>query len=253
MKTFPIFSRKKVTFCLTVAACSFGFAAATAQAQTFVNGGFEDDAWPAGSNSGESPTGWVTTLSGSGSWPYGVHNTADTTEEYTPFGSQFVELCARDCDGDLPRGSIAQTVSGFVIGQQYRLDFQHAPEVHDNEEPGSEESIVNVSLSGGTPASTDFSGNAVGGYFAEWTPQSLVFTANATSVTFTFSGVRNAFENTESGIDEVSVTRLSSAPTPPSKPAVTSVPTLTFYGIVLAILGMVLVAGRYLWTSSRRR
>ena len=215
-----------------------------------VNGGFETDNWPAGSNAGGSPTGWVTTLSGNGNWPYGVHNTADTTEEWTPFGNQFVELCARDCSGNLPRGSISQTVSGFVIGQQYRLNFQHAPEVHSDEPPGSEESIVNVSITGGTPASKDFSGNAVGGYFSQWTPQSMVFTANATSLTFTFSGVANVDSNTESGIDDVSVTALGGAPST-SQP--TAVPTLTFYGVVLAILGMLLVAGRHLWVSSRRR
>ena len=43
-----------------------------------------------------------------------------------------------------------------------------------------------------------------------------------------------------------------------SDPSNPTHPTLTpsnpsFYGIVLAILGMVLVAGRYLWTSSRHR
>jgi hypothetical protein len=140
-------------------------------------------------------------------------------------------------------------VSGFVVGQQYRLNFQHTPEVHPG--AGFEESIVNVSIAGGTPASTNFSGVAAGGgYFSQWTAQSLEFTANATSLTFTFSGVDGVTDQsrTESGIDEVSVTALDSAP-----PSSTSVPTLSFYGLVLAILGMLLVAGRYFWVSSRHR
>jgi hypothetical protein len=245
-------SKSVVAIWLSVVALALCLTASSAQAQSFVNGGFEADSWAPGWNSGQAPTGWTTAFSGNASWPYGTHNTADITEAYTPFGSQFVALCARDCSDDLPRGSIAQTVSGFVVGQQYRLTFQHAPEVHEEAPPGSEESIVNVSITGGTPASTDFSGNAVGGYFAEWTPQSLVFTANATSITFTFSGVANVDSNTESGIDEVSVAPVSSAP-PPAASRVTSVPTLSFYGLALTMLAMLLVAGRYLWRSSRRK
>jgi hypothetical protein len=254
MKTFRTYSRSAITSCLSVAACALGLAATTAHAQSFVNGGFEADSWATGSNAGASPTGWVTTLSGDGSWPYGVHNDGNTTQEHTPFGNQFIELCAKDCRNSPPVGSISQTVSGFVIGQQYRLDFQHAPEVHSNAPAGFEESIVNVSITGGTPASTNFSGNAVGGYFAQWTAQSLVFTANATSLTFTFTGVDGVTDQsrTESGIDQVSVTALGAAPTPPtSSPA--AVPALSFYGAVLAILGMLLVAGRYFWVSSRNR
>jgi len=230
--------------------------AGAANAQTFVNGGFEDDSWPAGSTGGLAPTGWAATHSGNGNWPYAVHNDGDATEEYTPFGNQFVELCAKDCRDSPPVGSISQTVSGFVVGQQYRLDFQHAPEVHPEAPAGFEESIVNVSITGGTPASTNFSGNAVGGYFAEWTPQSLVFTANATSLTFTFSGVDGVTDQsrTESGIDQVSVTALSSAPPPPAPtPPGTAVPTLSFYGLVLAILALLLAAGRHFWMSSKRR
>jgi len=245
-------SKSSIAIWFAVVALALFLTASSAQAQSFVNGGFEADSWAPGWTAGQAPTGWTTTLSGNSSWPYGSHNTGDMTEAYTPFGSQFIALCARDCSNSLPRGSIAQTVSGFVVGQQYRLTFQHAPEVHADEPPGSEESIVNVKITGGTPASTNFSGNAVGGYFAQWTPQSLVFTANATSITFTFAGVANVDSNTESGIDEVSVAPVSSAPPPAASPAA-SVPTLSFYGLLLTMLGMLLVAGRYLWTSSRRK
>jgi hypothetical protein len=55
--------------------------AGAANAQTFVNGGFEDDSWPAGSTGGLAPTGWAATHSGNGNWPYGMHNDGDATEE----------------------------------------------------------------------------------------------------------------------------------------------------------------------------
>lgn len=254
MSACQIFPKKVITLYITIAASGLWLWACAANAQTFVNGGFEDDAWPVGSNAGLAPTGWTTTHSGNGNWPYAVHNDADLTEENTPFGDQFVELCAKDCRNSPPVGSISQTVSGFVVGQQYRLTFQHAPEVHPEAPIGFEESIVNVSIAGGTPASTDFSGNAVGGYFTEWTLQSLDFTANATSLTFTFTGVDAVTDDsrTESGIDEVSVTRLSSAPPPPASPAM-PIPTLSFYGLVLILLGLVMAAIWHFWASSRRR
>lgn len=227
-----------------VATSAFWLVPETAQAQTFVNGGFENDSWPAGSNAGVSPTGWDTVHSGNGNWPYGVHNDTDPTEEHTPFGNQFIELCARDCDGNLPRGSISQTVSGFVVGEQYRLNFQQAPEHHPGE---TEESYVNVSITGGTPASTDFSGAGVGGYFTEWKAQSLVFTANATTLTFTFSGVSNAFENTESGIDEISVTLLSAAG------GNAAIPTLPVYALAMSMLALLFIAIRRLRASATRQ
>jgi len=254
MYAHQIIPQNLITRCLTIAACALGLWAGAASAQTFVNGGFEDDAWPQGSTGGLAPSGWTTTHSGNGNWPYVVHNDANVTEENTPFGNQFVELCAKDCRDSPPRGSISQTVSGFVVGQQYRLSFQHAPEVHPEAEVGFEQSILNVSITNGTPASMDFSGNAVGGYFAEWTLQTMDFTANATSLTFTFSGVDGVTDQsrTESGIDEISITPLSVPPPPPPSPA-TPIPTLSFYGLVLILLGLVVAAGRYFWVSSRRR
>ena len=243
------------TRCCAVVTCGLGLWAGVANAQTFVNGGFEDDTWPVGSTAGQSPSGWTTTHSGNGNWPYVVHNDANVTEENTPFGSQFIELCAKDCRDSPPIGSVSQTVSGFVVGQQYLLEFQHAPEVHVEAPVGFEESVVNVSITGGTPSSTNFSGNAVGGYFAEWTLQSLEFTANATSLTFTFSGVDGVTDQsrTESGIDEVSVTPLSVPPPPPGASSAAPIPTLSFYGLILVMLGLLVAAGRHFWVSSKRK
>jgi hypothetical protein len=95
----------------------------------------------------------------------------------------------------------------------------------------------------------------VGGYFAEWTLQSLEFTANATSLTFTFSGVDGVTDEsrTESGIDEVSVTPLSVPPPPPVTSPTAPIPTLSFYGLILVMLGLLLAAGRYFWVSSKRK
>ena len=249
MRSFRPFSKIAFSIGYIVAASVLWLGLGTAQAQTFVNGGFETDNWPAGSNAGVSPTGWTTVHSGNGNWPYGVHNDSDPTEEHTPFGNQFIELCARDCDGNLPRGSISQTVSGFVIGEQYRLDFRQAPEHHPGE---TEESYVNVSIAGGTPASTDFSGAGYGGYFTQWKPQSLIFTADATTLTFTFSGVSNASNNTESGLDEISVSPLSSAPPGPGAGS-TPIPTIPVYGLVLLMVCLLIVAIRRLRASASGR
>jgi len=244
MSPFRHFSKVVFPVVYMAIACLMWLGSGIAQAQTFVNGGFESDSWPVGSTGGLSPTGWTTVHSGSGNWPYAVRNDADLTEEHTPFGNQFIELCARDCDGNLPRGNISQTVAGFVVGEQYRLSFYQAPEHHPGE---IEESYVNVSIAGGTPASTDFSGVGFGGYFTEWKPQSLVFTANATSLTFTFSGVSNASNNTESGIDQISVTRFTGAG------GSTSILTLPVYALAILMLGLLIVAIRRLQASGARK
>jgi selenocysteine lyase/cysteine desulfurase len=126
-------------------------------------------------------------------------------------------------------------VSGFVVGEQYRLDFQQAAESHDNF--AEEDSVVNVSISGATPASADFSADSVaaGNYFADWKAQSLVFTANATTLTFTFVGVASEQNDVESGIDNISVSRIND--TSSGAP----IPTLSAYGLLLAILVLLVV------------
>jgi hypothetical protein len=233
MKSFRPFPKTVTGFCLTLLAYALFLGVGTAYAQTFVNGGFEDDTWTEGWNESVSPTGWVTVTDGE--WPYGVHNGANTTEAYTPFGNQFIALCARDCGLTPPRDSISQAVSGFVVGEQYRLDFQQAAESHDNF--AEEDSVVNVSISGATPASADFSADSVaaGNYFADWKAQSLVFTANATTLTFTFVGVASEQNDVESGIDNISVSRIND--TSSGAP----IPTLSAYGLLLAILVLLVV------------
>lgn len=184
----------------------FGVESAQA-APAFVNGSFEADSWDEGWTANVTPTGWVTDVYSD--WPYGVHNSADTTNAYTPFGDQFIALCARDCGLTPPRDSISQTVSGFVIGAQYRIDFQQAAESHENF--ADENSIVNLSIEGATPASTDFSADSVaaGNYFADWKAQSLVFTANAATLTFKFVGVASVEADVESGLDNISLTQVN--------------------------------------------
>lgn len=245
MKLFRLYSKTLVGLCFIVAVYGLLLGAGTVYAQSFVNGGFEADAWTEGWNANVSPTGWVAVTYGD-DWPYGVHNSADTTDSYTPFGDQFVALCARDCGLVPPRDSISQAVSGFTVGEQYRLDFQHAAESHDTF--ASENSIIQVSISDATPASANFSADSVaaGNYFADWKAQSLVFTANATTLTFKFEGVASAESDVESGIDNISVSRVAAAPVN------SSIPTLSVYGLLLAILGLVVVAGVHLRSSTKR-
>jgi hypothetical protein len=248
MKIIRLFPKTLIGLCFTVAAYGMVLGAGTAHAQTFVNGGFEADVWTVGwTNQGVSPDGWVTLSSGDAEWPGGVRNSANTTNSYTPFGNQFIALCARDCNGvyeghSPPLGNISQAVSGFVVGARYRLDFQHAPENHNNP-PSPEDSIVNVSIAGGTPASTDFSAQPLGGNFSLWKAQSLVFTANATTLTFTFAGVATIRSDVESGIDNISVTRIDSVP----------IPTLSVYGLLLVMLGIIIVVSLRRRASAKRQ
>jgi hypothetical protein len=233
-------------FIVAISGLVFGVGSAYA-APAFVNGGFEADTWTVGWTDSVSPTGWVTVTDGD--WPQGVHNSADTTEAYTPFGTQFIALCARDCGLTPPRDYIWQTVSGFVIGEQYRLDFQQAAESHDTF--AEENSIVNVSIAGALPGTMDFSADSVaaGNYFADWKAQSMIFTAYATSLTFTFAGVATEQSDVESGIDNISVTAVVGAPLADSTP----VPTLSVYGLVLAMLGLLLVAIHRFRALAKRR
>jgi hypothetical protein len=196
---------------------SAGFAQAV---PILVNGGFETDPWAAGDTNHASPSGWVTVQSSDGRFVDGVHNTIDTTNEHTPFGNQFIILCAVDCFGNT-LGSVSQSVSGFVVGGLYRLDFAQSPEI---DAQGHFDAIVGVTITGAASSTTNFSAISAGiaGHsWADWKAQSLTFTADATTLNFQFAGATPdgpcaALCDIESGIDNISVTQLASVPEPAS-------------------------------------
>ena len=113
-------------------------------APIFINGSFEDDAWSPGTTSHVSPSGWSTVQS-SGVFVEGVHNTSNLTVLHTPFGEQFIILCARDCLGGT-LGSVSQTISGFQVNAQYNLSFAQSPEFGGStgSNGGIADTLVNV-------------------------------------------------------------------------------------------------------------
>jgi hypothetical protein len=222
--------------CMTLALAS---AAAHAAAPVFVNGGFETDAWAAGETNHATPTGWTAVQSSDSRFVNGIHNTGSTTFDYTPFGTQFIELCAVDCQGGT-LGNVSQTLSGFVVGAQYQLDFEQSPETSG----AGFDHLVSVTIAGAGTTSQVFSANAAAtpGYsWATWQHQTMTFTADSPTLTFTFAGVisTNGTTDVESGIDNITLKQLS---------APSSIPTLSEWGMItlssLLALGTILTLRR---------
>lgn len=184
----------------------------------FVNGGFETDVWASGQTPHASPFGWTTVQSSDSRFVDGIHNTSDTTFNFTPFGNQFIELCAIDCAAST-RGSVSQTLTGFTVGGTYQLNFEQSPEIDSQ---GSFDALVAVTIAGLSSSTSVFSAISVGvpGHsWADWKAQSLVFTADQGFLTFTFAGTTNTAGaiDIESGIDNISLTSTgSSVPEPAS-------------------------------------
>ena len=198
---------------LATAVAVFGFTLGTAHAgPILINGGFETDAWAAGSTSQVSPSGWTTVQSSDSRFVQGSHNTGSTTSVFTPFGNQFVVLCAADCTGSGTLGSISQTLSGFVLGGVYQLNFNQSPEVGGNT---VFDELVQASVTGIGTTSGIFNAGAgfgvAGQRFADWQADSLQFTADATTLTFKFQGALGSGSplSVESGIDNISIADLS--------------------------------------------
>jgi hypothetical protein len=206
------------------------FGAGSAYAQpAFVNGSFETDAWSPGTTDHVTPSGWNAVQSSDERFVQGVHNTSDTAQQYTPYGNQFIELCAGDCLGETI-GNVSQAVSGFTVGQQYTLSFAHSPE------SSGENDVVEVTIAGAGSLSQVFSSSDLGGYWSEWKTQSWTFTADSPTLTFTFAGTvinnNSGDDNWESGIDNITL----------SGGATTAVPTLPEWGVMLLTGVLALVA-----------
>jgi hypothetical protein len=212
------------------------FGAGLAYAQpAFVNGSFETNAWPPGQVDQITPSGWSAVQSTDSRFVQGVHNTADTTSYHTPYGNQFIVLCAEDCSGGT-LGNISQTVSGFTVGAQYTLTFAQSPEASA---ASGEDYVVNVTIAGGGTLSQDFATGVFGtsGHsWADWKPQSWTFTANSSSLTFTFAGKigpNPAIGYYESGIDNIQLSGASGS---------AAVPTLSEWAMILLSVLLAMVA-----------
>lgn len=203
---------------LAVAVAVFGLTLGTAHAAPIlINGGFEADAWLAGILHHASPSGWTTVQSSDNRFVEGNHNTGDNTNNFTPFGNQFVILCAADCKG-ATLGSISQTLSGFSVGGVYQLNFNQSPEVGGS--TGFDE-LVQASVTGIGTTSAIFNAGAgfgvAGNRWADWQADSLQFTADATTLTFKFQGALSSGspESIESGIDNISIADVRNGGTAP--------------------------------------
>jgi hypothetical protein len=203
------------------------FGAGSAYAQpAFVNGSFETDAWAPGQVDQITPSGWSAVQSTDSRFVQGSHNTANVNSYHTPYGNQFIVLCAEDCSGGT-LGNISQTVSGFTVGAQYTLTFAQSPEASA---ASGEDYIVNVTITGGGTLSQDFATGVYGtsgNSWADWKQQSWTFTANSPTLTFTFAGKIGpnlAIGYYESGIDNIQLSGGNGS---------AAVPTLSEWGLIL--------------------
>jgi hypothetical protein len=164
-------------------------------------------------------TGWVRGGSNT-SFPGGMNNVCYGA---TPYGSQFVVLAGLDDGGP---NYLAQTVSGFTVGDTYQLSFALSSEFSDG-------SIVHVSFDAGssTPQQTFSAVPFPGGiqYWYTWETKTMNFLATATAVTFHIDSVPDHYE---AGVDNFQLALVGDGVGSVPEPA-----SLALLGIGLAGLG----------------
>jgi hypothetical protein len=196
--------RVRIIIAAAAATVLFSAPAAEAWPNLVVNGGFSLSSYSGSSQfgtpyGGQGVTGWT---GGSGYQVYFVGNTSTTVAaanqwgssseklygaaggDISPDGGNFVAL-----DGDPTsgvQGSISQTVTGLVFGQQYQLTFNWGAGQMQSR-TGATTEKVQVTF-GSDTATTGVVSNASMS-FAGWVSQSFTFTATATSEVLTFLAI----------------------------------------------------------------
>ena len=203
----------------------------SANAASITNGDFE--AVPIGapfnsSNSVDIP-GWTHTgpVGDALLWAIGYHDGGGGVT-VAGSGNQFVTLGGGFLTSSGAASTWATTITGLTAGNSYDLNFKIAFEGGDT--PVPQQSMTVGFASGSSTASQVFSAPFnPGNYWKIWLPETLVFTATATSAIVDFSVVNQI---NDMGLDSVGV---SNAPVP-GPVAGAGLPGLMFAGGSLGFL-----------------
>lgn len=206
------FEMQQIQLALAVAGA---IAAAPAGAITISNGSFEDVVIVAPFTSGNlaDVPGWIHggVAADGPLWRVGYNEGGGSDVTVAGQGQQFVTLGG---GGIVGSSSWSQNLSGFVIGNTYRLDFMMSGECG----PGFGCQIAQTlaaTIDQGVDASQSFTEtNIVGNYWEDWKNESMTFVADATSLTLSFA----ATTQFDVGLDDVSITSVSQVPVPMSAP-----------------------------------
>jgi len=114
----------------------------------------------------------------------------------------------------------------------YQLSFEQSPEI---DAQAAFDALVAVTIAGLSSSTNVFSAISVGvpGHtWADWKAQTLTFTADSSTLSFTFAGTTNTagLIDIESGIDNIGIAALTS-PTP--EPA-----SVILFGLGLSLFGL---------------
>lgn len=187
-----------------IAAASTLFAAAQAQAIVIQNPSFEDTVLisPYHSSSVSDVPGW--TRSGAAGdaalWAIGYSDGGGTVTTAGD-GNQFTTL-GGGYSGGVQTTTWSQSLTGFVLGNQYRLDFMMAAETSNLTQQ--------ITAAIGNASQLFSATNAVGNYWKDWEAKSMLFTAIDTSMTLSFT----ATTSRDVGLDNVRITQVSQGSIP---------------------------------------
>jgi choice-of-anchor C domain-containing protein len=190
-----------------------------AQAVSLVNGSFESGTDPGGSFIPVGPdysnttaiTGWTVGGTDIGSWQAGVDYIGGLWAASQ--GSRSLDL------NEYAPGSISQNVTGFTVGNVYKVSFDMA----GNTGGGPTVKTLDVSISAPS-GSYGFSFDTTGYAYQTnmgWTQKSFTFTAGSTSELLAFISTTSGYSGNDvapyafgPALDNVAITDLGPSPTP---------------------------------------
>lgn len=171
----------------------------------FINGDFEagvSTGWDS-MNAVNTP-GWTITTGTSGFFPgLNLNQVCGGPFGNNNQGCQFATLGA---PRDEPGGgsSIAQTISGFTIGNSYTLDWLQSSEFTD--EDWVTATIIGAGVLSQDFLSNPFPGPGPGQFWQGWQTMIYSFVADATTLTFQFNASTNRGFFSEPGVDDFNIT-----------------------------------------------